>query len=150
MQTLQRLYTWVEVTGSNPVDSNNILYKQPITGCHVAAHDWATWHRTTNQILPHVAMSFIHICQLSTTQLCHVSYGLPAAVRTVQSTSLFLPVCHFEQNVISLAPDVRLNPNELRWVRNDEAYALVRFEAIPSTLNFEQNLIPWITLRNRT
>jgi hypothetical protein len=37
-----------------------------------------------------------------------------------------------------------LNPNELRWVRDDEAYAPVRFEVIPSTLNFEQNLIPWI------
>jgi hypothetical protein len=37
-----------------------------------------------------------------------------------------------------------LNPNKLRWVRDDEAYAPIRFEAIPSTLNFEQNLIPWI------
>jgi hypothetical protein len=82
----------------------------------------------------------------------HVSYGLPrvvaatsAFVWTVQSTSLFLPVCHFEQNAISLAPDVRLNRNELRWVCNDEAYAPVRFEVILSTLNFEQNLIPWIS-----
>jgi hypothetical protein len=140
-------YTWVEVTGSNPVDSNNILYKQPIAGCHVAAHDWATWHRTTNQILPCVAMSFIHIFQLSTTQLCHVSYGLPRqqSYGLYSQHPFFLPVCHFEQNMISLALDVCLNPNELCWVHNDEAYFLVRFEAILSTLNFEQNLIPWIT-----
>jgi hypothetical protein len=58
-----------------------------------------------------------------------------AAVWTIQSTSLFFPVCHFEQNVISLTPDIRWNPNELCWVRNDEAYALVQFEVIPSTLN---------------
>jgi hypothetical protein len=45
-RTLQRLCMWVEVTRSNPVDSNKILYKQPITWCHVAAHDWATWHHT--------------------------------------------------------------------------------------------------------
>jgi hypothetical protein len=73
--------------------------------------------------------------------------ALPRVVRTATSAAVqdglysqhpffFLPVCHFEQNAISLAPDVRLNPNELRWVRNDEAYTLVRFEAIPSTLNF--------------
>jgi hypothetical protein len=47
--------------------------------------------------------------------------------------------------MISHSFDVRLNPFELLWVRDDEAYALVRFEAILSTLNFEQNLIPWIT-----
>ena len=48
----------------------------------------------------------------------------------------FFTFFHFEQNMISLATDVRLNPNELRWVHNDEAYALVWFEVIPSTLNF--------------
>jgi hypothetical protein len=44
--------------------------------------------------------------------------------------------------MISLTPDVHLNPNKLRWVRNDEAYALVRFEVILSTLNFEQKFDP--------
>jgi hypothetical protein len=57
----------------------------------------------------------------------------------------FLPVCRFEQNAISLSPDVCLNPKKLRWVRDDEVYAPIRFEVIPRTLNFEQNLIPWIT-----
>jgi hypothetical protein len=95
---------------------------------------------------------------LSTNE-CHVSYSpanlaLPRVIQTchvnirtdwtVQSASLFLLVCHFEQNTISLSPDVHLNPNKLRWVRNDKAYALVRFEVITSTLNFEQNLIAWI------
>jgi hypothetical protein len=45
---------------------------------------------------------------------------------------------------MSLAYDIRLNPFELRWVREDEAYACVHFEAIPSNLIFEQNLIPRI------
>jgi hypothetical protein len=54
----------------------------------------------------------------------------------------FLPVWQIEKNAISHSSDVRLNPFELRWVRDDEAYAPVRFETILSTLNFEQNLIP--------
>jgi hypothetical protein len=58
------------------------------------------------------------------------------SVRTVQLASLFLPVCHFAHNAISLAPEIRLNPNEFHWVRNDEAYALIRFEAILRTFNF--------------
>jgi hypothetical protein len=82
-------------------------------------------------------------------RLCHVSYGLPHqhpyGLCGLYSQHIFLPVCRFEQNVISLSSDIRLNPNELRWVRDDKAYAPVRFEAIQSTLNFEQNLIPWIT-----
>jgi hypothetical protein len=129
-QTLQRICMWVEVTGSNPVDSNKILYKQPITWCHMAAHDWATWHRTTNQNLPHVTISFIHIYQLSATQPCHVSYGLPhhhpyRLYGLYSQHPFFLPVCCFEQNVISLTPDVCLNPNKLCWVCNDEAYTPV-------------------------
>jgi hypothetical protein len=47
--------------------------------------------------------------------------------------------------MISHSSDVRLNPFELPWVREDEAYAPVHFEVIPSILIFEQNLIPWIT-----
>jgi hypothetical protein len=83
-----------------------------------------------------------------TTLPCVIRSATSASIRTVwivQSAHLFLPVCRFEQNVISLSSDVCLNPNELRWVRDDEAYAPVQFEAIPRTLNFEQNLIPWIT-----
>jgi hypothetical protein len=80
----------------------------------------------------------------------HVSYDLPrqrpyGLYGLYSQHPYFLLVCHFEKNVISLSPDVNLNPNELRWVCNDEAYAPVRFEAILSTLNFEQNLIRWIT-----
>jgi hypothetical protein len=35
-----------EVAGSTPVQNHIILHKtyEPTTGCHVAAHDWATWH----------------------------------------------------------------------------------------------------------
>jgi hypothetical protein len=79
--------------------------------------------------------------------ICHVLYGLPRQhpYGLYSQHTIFLHVCRFEQNAISISSDVRLNPNELCWVRDDEAYALVRFEVIPSTLNFEQNLIPWIT-----
>jgi hypothetical protein len=104
--------------------------------------------------IPFTANKPRHMPTVHTTA-CHmsynpVSYGLPrqhpyGLYGLYSQHPFFLPVCRFEQNAISLSPDVRLNPNELRWVRDDEAYAPVRFEAIPSTLNFEQNLIPWIT-----
>jgi hypothetical protein len=39
-----------EVTGSNPVDYTILINKpKPIKGCHVAAHDWATWHHNICQ-----------------------------------------------------------------------------------------------------
>jgi hypothetical protein len=80
----------------------------------------------TNECFPR------HFCTV--VRSCHVRpYGLYGLV---QSASKFLPVWLDEQIAISLAPDVRLRRNELRWVRNDEAYALVQFEVIPSTLNF--------------
>ena len=67
-------------------------------------------------------------------------------VRTVRSTPpFFLHVWHSEQIAISLASDVCLRWNELCWVRNDEAYALAWFEAIPSTLNFWAKFDPLIT-----
>jgi hypothetical protein len=88
---------------------------------------------------PRVAILFTanKPCHMPTIHItvCHMSYDLPHVVQPATSASVwyglysqhpfFLPVCHFEQNAISLAPDVRLNPNELCWVRNDEAYALV-------------------------
>jgi hypothetical protein len=130
MQTLQRLYLWVEVTGSNPVDSNKVLYKQPITWCHVAPYNQPNAATFRNVIRPHLPT----VCHSALPHVIRTTTS--AAVQIVQSTSIFFPVCHFEQNAISLAPNVCLNPNELRWVRNDEAYAPVQFEAIPSTLNF--------------
>jgi hypothetical protein len=137
---MQRLYMRVEVTGSNSVDSNKILNKQPIIWCHVVAHDWATWHHTTNHNMPCVAIPFVQLCQLCHSALpCVIQTTMSAVVRTVrtvQSTSIFLHVCHFEQNVISLSPDIHLSPNKLCWVHNNKAYALVLFEVIPSTLNF--------------
>jgi hypothetical protein len=137
---MKRLYMRVEVTGSNPMDSNKILNKQPIIWCHVVAHDWATWHRTTNHNMSCVKIPSIQLYQLCHSSLpCGISTSMSAVVWTiqfVQSASFFLSFFHFEHNAISLAPDVRLSPNEFFWVRNDEAYALVRFEAILSTLNF--------------
>jgi hypothetical protein len=151
----QSAWSMVEVRGSIPVDSINFLTNnQPIAGCHVAAHDWATWHQTTNQKMPRVETPFAHICQSETAMssyatsmsLCHIR-PLPRqhvwTVRTAQSAQFFLPVWRFEQIAISLSSDVRLNPNELRWVCDDEGYAPVRFEAILRTLIFELKFDPW-------
>jgi hypothetical protein len=40
-----------EVHGSNPVDYAKFLTQpiQPIPECHMAAHDWATWHPIIDQ-----------------------------------------------------------------------------------------------------
>jgi hypothetical protein len=130
----QRFTLPPEVTGSTPAECK---------GFNQQASD--TWRPL---IGPRVTFPFAanKTCHMPT--VCHISIWSATSsirsatsssvrtVRTAQSTSIFLPVCHFEQNAISLIPDVCLNPNELRWVHNNEAYALVRFEAIPSTLNF--------------
>jgi hypothetical protein len=64
-------------------------------------------------------------------------YGLPS------QHPIFFPIWQFEQITISLAPDVRLRQNELRWVHDDEGYALVHFGEIPRTLIFELKFDPW-------
>jgi hypothetical protein len=71
-----------EVRGSNPTDSKTILInkpKRPIPGCHVAAHDWATWHPI---ICPITATCRITFTQLPTNTLphhhvwsIHITYG---------------------------------------------------------------------------
>jgi hypothetical protein len=118
----------------------------------MAAIDWAMCHHTISH-QDAMCQQLIHPLnfQLSATHPCHVSYVLPrqhpyGLYGLYSQHPFFLPVCRFEQNAISLSPDVCLNPNELRWVHNNEAYAPIRFEVIPSTLNFEQNLIPWISM----
>jgi hypothetical protein len=109
----------MHVGGGHGVESGGlqiILYNQPITRCHVAAHDWATWHRTTNQILPCVV---IHphlpiVCHSALPSVVRITTSTSVwTVWTVQSASLFLPICHFEQNAISLTPDVHLNPKRV-------------------------------------
>jgi len=124
------------VTRGNPCLGHVSLIHSP-PRCHVSINDSTFQMPPFHQLSP--AMS-----TYDTTMLAYGPATL-ASVRTIQSTHLFLPICRFEQNAISLSSDVCLNPNELCWVCDDEAYAPVRFEAIPSTLNFEQNLIPWIT-----
>jgi hypothetical protein len=76
---------------------------------------------------------------------CHVSNGPCHVICTDCIVNKFLPVWQIRQNTISRSYSVHLNPFEVRWVRDNEAYVPVHFEAILSTLNFEQNLIPWIT-----
>ena len=108
---------------------------------HVAPNHWPKTTMCRHRIHP---MSANHNLprhhRYSHTDLPH------QPVRTVQSASIFLFVWLYEQIAISLAPDVRLRWNELCWVCNDEAYALVRFEVIPSTLNFWAKFDPLITL----
>jgi hypothetical protein len=88
--------------GFDPHGLHNILNKQPITGCHVAAHDWATWHQTIcqnnatchNMIRPNLPINECHItnCHLSVHTDCHIIVRpLPRQhpVRTVQSAHFF-------------------------------------------------------------
>jgi hypothetical protein len=126
-QPFPKLYPAPEVTRSTPAECKG--FNQQIGD---------TWRPL---IGPCVAIPFAankHItCQLSNNCLPRQSTACHVIVRTDCIVNIhFLPVCHFEQNAISLTLDVCLNPNELRWVFNDKAYALVRFEAIPNTLNF--------------
>jgi hypothetical protein len=124
-------------------------------GCHVENHDWATWHHKTclqddmcqNMIHPSTTESAESGFQL----ICHIIvrsydlYGhLPCQHCTDCTVSKILPIWKNEQNMISCSYDVRLSPFKLCWVHNNEAYAHVHFEGIPSTFIFEQNLIPWI------
>ena len=142
-----------EVRGSNPTDSIT-FYKHTTNqflGCHVVAHDWATWHHaicpkfatchnmirslSTNKWLPHHQLP----CQCTSnhvtcTDMPHHHpyglYGLPS------QHPVFFTVWRFRQIAISLAPDVRLRRNELRWIRDDEGYTLVCFEEIPRMFIF--------------
>jgi hypothetical protein len=107
---------------------------------------------TTNK--PRVIHQLIHMTT-NTPATCHmvyhVLYSLPrqhpyGLYGLYSQHNFFFFACfHFEQNTISLSSDVYLNLNKLCWVRDDEVYTLVQFEVIPSTFNFEQHLIPWIT-----
>jgi hypothetical protein len=114
-----------------------------------------------------------HVSPIHSPPRCHVSINdstvqLPLVCQLIPATSAYDPAtslrpCHvsirtnytinkkifclfddLNRTVISHSSNVRLNPSELCWVCDDETYAPVRFEVIPSTLNFEQNLIPWI------
>jgi hypothetical protein len=150
----------VKPRGLHIIFINHILNQQPTDGFHVAAFHWATWHHaicpksatwririrplSTNQILPchHCQFSchmFHVICTAATSSVRHMPrqlYGLP-------SQHPFFPVWQFEQIAITFAPDVRLRRNELRWVRNDEGYKPICFEAILRTLIFEVKFDPW-------
>jgi hypothetical protein len=112
---------------------------------HVAPPKFANKHATCPNHSPHVtscqSTCLPHHLYHATSAYdpCHVSNCTDCTV------SKFLPVWQIEQNVISHSYSVCLNPFKVRWVRDDEAYVPVHFEAILSTLNFEQNLIPWIT-----
>jgi hypothetical protein len=81
-----------EVRGSTPVETPYFAQtNEPTNGCHVAAHDWATWHHIihTNQ------------CNLSTTDYstCLPSFqlrapmSLPCQHATVSATSS-CTTCH--------------------------------------------------------
>jgi hypothetical protein len=137
--------------GGHGVESGGLQINfKPIYRGHVATIDWATCR---HPIRYKHAMSYAncpHNCLPCVVWPATSAYDLPCQrlyrlYGLYSEHPFFLPICHFEQNTISLAPDVRLNPNKLRWVHNNETYAPIQFEVIPSTLNFEQNLIPWIT-----
>jgi hypothetical protein len=120
----------------------------------VAAHAWATWHQTTCQndatchimIRPHIPINDYHIINYHViVQTCHI------IVRPLPRQHPYELYCqHIFFTYLTIQTDrdislihVCLNPNELRWVRNNEGYAPVHFEAIPRTLIFELNFDPW-------
>jgi hypothetical protein len=65
-----------------------------------------------------------------------MSYVIHADVSVDFDLVDFLPLWQSEQIAISGAYDVRLSPFKLHWVRINEAYAHVCFEAIMRTLIF--------------
>ena len=67
---------------------------EPILGCHMAAHDWATWHPIIDQQNCHVSTpnSTMPTNQILPCHFCMVCTTLPRQpVWTVQSASKFLP-----------------------------------------------------------
>jgi hypothetical protein len=77
--------------GFDPHGLHKILNNKPlpITGCHVAAHDWATWHQPFVKMMPRVTSSFDHICQSKTATSSHAT----SAYIMVSATSSYGP-CH--------------------------------------------------------
>jgi hypothetical protein len=114
----------------------NHLTKQ----CHMSRYHSTS---TVNQNMPcHRTDVWSSHITSSKSAYGHATSASVRTVRTAQST-LFLSIWRFKQIAISLAPDIRLRRNELRWIRDDEGYALVRFEAIPRTLIFWLKFDPW-------
>jgi hypothetical protein len=76
---MQRLCHFpTEVGGSTPVQTTTKFYT--LEGCHVAAHDWATWHHITchpmtcvNKLLVHVPCQITCPVSLPTQHLCTVA-----------------------------------------------------------------------------
>ena len=137
-----------EVAGSNPVGSTSFWTNTqtknegdtwcPSIGPHVSLLFAFNRTRVTLQLGNHQPIRIRHVMKLPSHHTIAMS-----AVRPTQSTSFFFPVWWFEQIAITFAPDVRLRRNELRWVRDNEGYAHVRFEAIPRTLIFGLKFDPW-------
>jgi hypothetical protein len=116
-----------EVVGSNL--ANNITFK-PISRRHVVAIDWATCRHPIRCKQATSYANCPHDCLPRVIWPCHVLYGLPRQhpyelYGLYSQHNFFLFICHFEQNAISLSSDVCLNPNELCWVHDNEAYAPV-------------------------
>jgi hypothetical protein len=104
---------------------HKILNNQRITRCHVAAHVWATWHRTTNQnchVSSNDSIELFHVndnsltCQISIIprRLPYQRIVMTRRLYRLYSQHFFLHVWRFEQIMISLSSDVHLNPNKLR------------------------------------
>jgi len=116
---------------------------------HVApftfSHNNDTCQNTICPCLPTPAQS---TCQLfyHVTVRPYGLYGhLPRQHCTDCTISKILSVWKNEQNAIYFSYNIYLIMFKLRWVHDDEAYTHVCFDAIPSNLIFEQNLIPCLS-----
>jgi hypothetical protein len=116
-------YPCPEVAGSIPSDYTSFNQClggmcRPLTGPRVAIPF------TKNK--PCFIHQLVHMTT-NTPAMCHTIFHISISMDYTDCTvnTFFFPVCHFEHNVISLSSNVYLNPNELRWVCDDEAYTPV-------------------------
>jgi hypothetical protein len=113
-----------------------LLFASNDATCHPI--NWAT----INQYEYATSSNF----QVTMCTTCHhvIMYGsCPVSCTACPVSTLFFPVWRFEQIAITFSPDVHLRRNELRWVRDDEGYKPICFEAILRTLIFEVKFDPW-------
>jgi hypothetical protein len=69
----------------------NFTNHEPTTGCHVAAHDWATWH-LSNQSKTATCRALIRPCACHV--LCHLSPYLPSQPADVIPATSACATCH--------------------------------------------------------
>ena len=150
-----KIYIVGEVLGSKPADSHYILYNNinQTNGGHVAPMDWATCiliihhqldtcqlpirHPTTNKNLPRH-----HCMAVRSVRPCHVRpYGLYGLVQSASKKKFLFALMNRSRYL--LHTDSIWQSKYTAGIRKTRQTQWHCFRRIPSTLKFEQNLIPW-------